>query len=91
MLRRGRLPADLASLAAGDERFDLVFADPPYAFLAFEELLTECATVLAEDGEIALEHSARIPTPDEVDPLVRISHRRYGESALSLYRARRAA
>lgn len=91
LLRRGRLPDELASIAAGEDRFDLVFADPPYAFLDFGDLLAGCASVLAEDGEIALEHSARTPTPEEVDPLVRVDHRRYGESALSLYRARRVA
>jgi 16S rRNA (guanine966-N2)-methyltransferase len=91
VLRRGRLPDELAALAAVDERFDLVFADPPYAFVAYAELLTGCAAVLAAEGEMALEHSARTPTPEEVEPLVRISQRRYGESALSLYRARRVA
>jgi 16S rRNA (guanine966-N2)-methyltransferase len=90
-LRRLALPAGLSRLAAdeggiGSGPFDLVFADPPYAFDAHEILLCGIEPLLAEDGEIAVEHSTRRVLPPTAGGLVRTDTRRYGESALSFYR-----
>ncbi len=88
-IRRLSLPAGLPRLAAAAP-FDLVFADPPYAFAAHTELLAGVAPLLAADGEVAFEHAARTDLPPEVAApgvrLVRADVRRYGESALSFYR-----
>lgn len=82
------LPADLAPLAAaGAGPFDLVFADPPYRFDAFEPLLLALPPLLAAGAEIAIEHSSRRDMPLTAGPLVRTDLRRYGESALAFYRA----
>jgi 16S rRNA (guanine966-N2)-methyltransferase len=85
----GSLPA-----AGGDARagapagpFDLVFADPPYRFDAFEPLLLALPPLLAPGAEVAVEHSARRQLPLTAGPLVRTGLRRYGESALAFYRA----
>lgn len=86
-LRRLDLPAGLAELARrGEGPFDLVFADPPYRFSGYAALMAAVAPLLAEDGELAVEHSARVTLPAEIAGLVRVDHRRYGESALSFYR-----
>ena len=77
--------AALEELAAAGERFDLVFADPPYRLPMDEEFLERCAAVLAADGRLALEHRARVATPPLAGRLVRTATRRYGESALSFY------
>lgn len=90
-VRRATLPPGLARLR--EERagpFDLVFADPPYAFTGYEELLEGVRPLLAEDAEVAVEHAARVELPLEVADLVRTDVRRYGESSLSFYRRRRA-
>lgn len=83
-VRRLTLPAGLSRLTGP---FDLVFADPPYAFEPYGELLTGAALLLAEDGEVVVEHSTRREMPVEAGPLVRVDVRRYGESSLSFYRA----
>jgi 16S rRNA (guanine966-N2)-methyltransferase len=86
-IRRLTLPAGLTRLvetSAGS--FDLVFADPPYGFEGYEDLLQGAAPLLAPDGEIAVEHSARRELPVEAGPLTRVDVRRYGESAISFYR-----
>jgi 16S rRNA (guanine966-N2)-methyltransferase len=84
---RGTLPGGLARLAEeGAGPFDLVFADPPYAFDTYAELLAAAEPLLARDGEIAIEHSSRVRLPEEVGRLIKTGTRRYGESALSLYR-----
>jgi len=83
-VRRLALPAGLTRLRG---QFDLVFADPPYAFEPYAELLTGVAPLLAQDGEVVIEHSSRREMPLEAGPLVRVIVRRYGESALSFYRS----
>lgn len=88
-LRRLDLPDGLAELAArGDGVFDLVFADPPYAFGAYRELLEGVEPLLAADAEVVVEHTSRRGMPEEAGGLLRVDRRRYGESALSFYRRR---
>ena len=89
--RRLTLPGGLGALAAagagrGAGSFDLVFADPPYRFDAFEPLLLALPPLLTADAEIAVEHSARRDLPPTAGRLVRTDLRRYGESALAFYR-----
>lgn len=84
-IRRLPLPAGLARLAR-EGPFDLIFADPPYAFQDYGKLLAAAASLLASDGEIAVEHSTRGELPLETGELVRVDVRRYGESSLSFYR-----
>jgi 16S rRNA (guanine966-N2)-methyltransferase len=84
-IRRLALPAGLARLR-DDGPFDLVYADPPYSFDAYEELLAAMAPLLATDAEVAVEHSSRRNLPIEAGPLTRVDVRRYGESAISFYR-----
>ena len=86
-IRRLTLPAGLSRLMDAGS-FDLVFADPPYGFDAYEELLRGVVPLLALDGEVAVEHSSRRELPVEVDRLTRVDVRRYGESAVSFYRGR---
>ncbi|HEX3128576.1 MAG TPA: 16S rRNA (guanine(966)-N(2))-methyltransferase RsmD [Thermoanaerobaculia bacterium] len=84
-IRKLPLPAGLVRLTGP---YDLVFADPPYAFAEYEALLAGIAPLLAPDGEIVVEHSSRTDLPIEAGRLVRTDVRRYGESALSFYRLR---
>jgi 16S rRNA (guanine966-N2)-methyltransferase len=79
------LPGALGRLATEEQRFDLVFADPPYSWTITEELLGAVRRVIRREGELALEHSRRNPPPGELAEWVRTDVRRYGESALSFY------
>lgn len=84
---RGDLPDALTGETFRDVvPFDLVFADPPYDFPRYEDLLNAVPAVLAPEGDFALEHSGRLETPVEIGELVRADIRRYGDSALSFYR-----
>lgn len=82
---RAELPEALGTLAAAGERFDLVFADPPYAWTVTEELLSGVAAILAPDGDFALEHARRVRAPERGGGLIRREARRYGETALAFY------
>jgi 16S rRNA (guanine(966)-N(2))-methyltransferase RsmD len=83
---RAALPAGLASASLGEETFDLIFADPPYAFEHWQELLEAIEPRLAESGEAAIEHAVRVELPARVSSLERVETRRYGDTALSFYR-----
>lgn len=83
----GKLPEYLPRLEhITGEGFDLVFADPPYAFRRFEELLTGLVPLLAPIGEIAIEHDSGSELPDPIAGLTTGDRRRYGDSGLSCYR-----
>lgn len=86
-LHHGRLPKALDDLRGP---FDLVFADPPYALLpdadAIDRLLAAVAPLLARDGEAALEIAADVEAPEQCGDLRLTSRRRYGDSALAIYR-----
>ena len=86
-IRRLNLPSGLSRLV-GEKAgpFDLVFADPPYDFNLYAELLQGVVPLLAADAEIAVEHSSRRELPLEIASLTRVDVRRYGESAVSFYR-----
>jgi 16S rRNA (guanine966-N2)-methyltransferase len=84
-IRHLTLPAGLDRLK-DEGPFDLVYADPPYNFDAYGELLEAVAPLLAQDGEVAVEHSTRRDLAFEAGPLTRVDVRRYGESAISFYR-----
>jgi 16S rRNA (guanine966-N2)-methyltransferase len=84
-VRRLSLPKGLPRLA-DQGPFDLVFADPPYDFDLYDELLVGIAPLLAPEGEVAVEHAGRRALPVVAGPLARVDERRYGESALAFYR-----
>jgi 16S rRNA (guanine966-N2)-methyltransferase len=70
--------------------FDLVFADPPWAIVDAGRpaaVLSELAQRggIAAEGRVVLEHSVRSP-PLDVDGLVRLDTRRYGDTALTFYK-----
>jgi 16S rRNA (guanine966-N2)-methyltransferase len=70
--------------------FDLVFADPPWAIVDAgypAAVLSGLARRggVATDGRVVLEHSARTSAFD-IDGLVRLDTRRYGDTALTFYK-----
>jgi 16S rRNA (guanine966-N2)-methyltransferase len=77
---------DVASFVASEtRRYDLVFCDPPYDdYAAFEHLLARYAPrLLADDGLLVLETSARDPEPEL--PLTKRTSRRYGAARITLF------
>jgi 16S rRNA (guanine966-N2)-methyltransferase len=70
--------------------FDVVFADPPWAVVEGGEPARALADLAAADGlasdaRVVFEHAARTESP-EVDGLVRVDTRRYGDTALTFYK-----
>ncbi len=69
------------------ERYQIVFADPPYG----KDLARMCLLELAGGGWVApggmvvMEHSKREDLEEKIGPLVLVSRRRYGDTLVSLY------
>lgn len=68
------------------ERFDLIFADPPYRALEeCESVVRLSAKVLTVGGILVLEHRSRMIAPDPEGGLTFLKTRIHGDSAFSLY------
>jgi 16S rRNA (guanine(966)-N(2))-methyltransferase RsmD len=78
----------LRLLARENAKFDLIFADPPYASKAAADTVAavEAAELLNPGGILCVEHDKREPAPDAVMRLTRFDQRRFGDTAVSLYR-----
>jgi 16S rRNA (guanine966-N2)-methyltransferase len=71
--------------------FDVVFADPPYAFVRTGAAGTALGAIvasgsLAPGGTLVLEHDGADPPPN-IAGASAVSTRRYGDTALSFYEA----
>jgi 16S rRNA (guanine966-N2)-methyltransferase len=83
-------PARAEPAAVGPRPFDLVFADPPWATIEAGgpgEALAALAAGggVADEGRIVLEHASRT-IPLDVEGLLRLDTRRYGDTALTFYK-----
>lgn len=69
-------------------RFELIFADPPYAEQAVPELLAliEKHGLLAPEGTLVIEHHKREEAPAAHGPFAQIDQRLYGDTAVTLFR-----
>jgi 16S rRNA (guanine966-N2)-methyltransferase len=70
--------------------FDLVFADPPWAMVEGGEPAAALSTLadggaLAAEACVVLEHASRT-IPLDVEGLLRLDTRRYGDTALTFYK-----
>jgi 16S rRNA (guanine966-N2)-methyltransferase len=77
-VRRGESPRDLPSKGA----YGLILLDPPYAIDPSPALV---AVAPLAAGVIVLEHAAR-RAPPRVEGLIAVREKRYGDTALTLYR-----
>lgn len=79
----------LESLGRRGDRFELIFADPPYAARVVETVLDGVmgAGLLAPSGMVVVEHDKREPAPQTHAGLTREDQRRFGDTLVSFYRA----
>jgi 16S rRNA (guanine966-N2)-methyltransferase len=73
----------LAREASAGRKYDLVLLDPPYAMTDFAPLGRHLPSVLADDGLLVVETSARVE-PDVPGLAVRTS-RRYGSTRVTVF------
>jgi len=82
------LPAEMGRVQRlAESPYDLIFADPPYAYTEYRELVASLEDLMAGGGELAIEHSIRQELPDSVEGLVRQGSRDYGENRITFFAA----
>jgi 16S rRNA (guanine(966)-N(2))-methyltransferase RsmD len=96
---RGDVVKQLKNLAG--QQFDLIYFDPPYASDLYQAVISLAPSLLAPDGEMAVEHDRDMPpvrfgdrelspeTPEaEADrPILEICRQKvYGNTAVTFYR-----
>jgi len=86
---RGDAVRALGMLAAQEERFDLVFLDPPYGVGLVEKTLARLGEgpLMAPAGIVVAQHFTKQPPPDAVGVLGAFRARRFGETTLTFFRA----
>jgi len=82
-IRAYRVEPDQPLRVAGP--YDIVYADPPHAFEAYDALLKQAGDVLASDGVFVLEHASTASPPEAGGGLSRYRRAAYGRSILSFY------
>ena len=72
--------------------YHLVMLDPPYEMSGVGQIMEALARtgLLERDGLVVMEHSSRVAVAEEYGKLRRQDHRRYGDTALSVYRMEEA-
>jgi 16S rRNA (guanine(966)-N(2))-methyltransferase RsmD len=70
------------------DRFELIFADPPYAARVVETVVEQVVKggLLAPGGMLIVEHDKREPAPESHEGMAREDQRRFGDTLVSFYR-----
>jgi 16S rRNA G966 N2-methylase RsmD len=72
--------------AVHNEQCTLVYADPPYDFGRYDDLLDALGTAaFAPDALVAVEHRRNTDLASETNSLTRIRRAEYGEVRISMY------
>lgn len=80
----GVLPGALGKVTG---TFDIILGDPPYGVPEGPACLPLLAAKLRAEGWVVWEHHHKDAYPDEVEGLILWRRRRFGETAVSYYRA----
>ena len=67
-----------------DDKYDIVFLDPPYVMTDLREVMTQIECLLAEDGIVVIEHEAK-SSPVVSDHYDVFKERNWGYCGISIY------
>jgi 16S rRNA (guanine966-N2)-methyltransferase len=78
----------LEVLGRRGDKFNLIFADPPYAARVVEAVLEQVGRsgLLAPGGTVIVEHDKREPVPESHEGFARVDERRFGDTVASFFR-----
>ena len=71
-----------------DEKFNIIFADPPYEqeeFTRLAKLLLD-STIFEENGILIYEHHKNYELPEKFKLLKKVRNKKYGDSRISIYK-----
>ena len=83
------MPAErfLTRCAKENSRYDLIFADPPFAYRYRRELIERIATIAGSPARVVVHYPATESLPATIGALVRSNLRDYGHSRIAIYAA----
>ena len=82
--------AVMVQMRRDGDRFDIIYADPPWGAGMEERILASAAPLLASDGQLILEINKRTNHPDGAPyGLALADTRKYGRTALAFYQSAR--
>lgn len=84
-VRHVRMPVERAWPTLANERFDLVFADPPYALEAGAWLLAHVPEVMAAGARFVLETGKKEQLPETLGALVLVDARAFGDTMVRIF------
>jgi len=86
IVNRDALPA-LNRLDDSQQRFDVIYFDPPYASEIYSQVMATLGTtaLVAAEGIVVVEHRAKAPPEESYDELRIYREVKQGESALAFY------
>ena len=76
----------LAFLESANEKFDIIFLDPPYESFSQMNILELAGKVLSEDGMVVCENNDRALLPDCTDDFKYCKKYRYGKIYTAVYK-----
>ena len=85
-LRKTPVDRYLARRTPGEESFDVIFADPPYATSDVSELLDAVVPVISADGWVVIESRWSTTPAPAPSGLTLQSDRRYGDTRVLMFR-----
>jgi 16S rRNA (guanine(966)-N(2))-methyltransferase RsmD len=83
---RGDFRTACETMKRREERFDIVFADPPWRGGFEEATLVNAAPLLADGGSAILECWVKVDPPPSTAGLAAVDTRRYGDTKFVFYR-----
>jgi 16S rRNA (guanine(966)-N(2))-methyltransferase RsmD len=84
---RLHLPDGLKKLTQQEDKFDVLYADPPFGFGLYDNLLEqiELLKTRREGGIVLIEHDMSADLPERVGNLVRTRQSKYGRIGISIF------
>jgi 16S rRNA (guanine(966)-N(2))-methyltransferase RsmD len=82
----------MSRLSRGEERFDIVFMDPPY----YKDIARKCLInidhydIVSPVGSVIIEHFKKDALDVELERFLFLDERRYGDTLITIYGPRRA-
>ncbi len=70
-----------------NDKYDIIFVDPPYSDASINDLLTQLAnsSVVGDNSLVIISHASRLPLHHSYDGLALVKERRYGDTCISIY------
>ena len=70
-----------------ENKYDVIFVDPPYAGASLNRLLVQLASsaLIGDNSLVVISHSSRLPLQNNHDGLTLVREKRYGDTRITIF------